>query len=192
MSTTPPLLTQLEAINIMLSVIGEAPINTLEGATTVDVIQAKSILDQVSREVQTVGWHFNTEKDYPLVPDVNQEILLAANMVQIDADTELDVDVVQRGGKLYDKRNHTFKFDKTIKAEITFLLPFDEIPQSARQFIAIRAARIFQDRMIGSDTLHGFTEEDEKKALADLKEAEGDTGDYTIFDNYDVSRTLLR
>ncbi len=42
MTTTPPLLTELEAVNVMLSVIGEAPVNTLTGAATVDVIQAKA------------------------------------------------------------------------------------------------------------------------------------------------------
>ncbi len=192
MSLTPPLLTELEAVNIMLSVIGEAPVNTLEGVSTVDVIQAKAILTEVSREVQSVGWHFNSEREYPLVPDVNKEILLAANMVRVDVDTTIAVDVVQRGTKLYDKQNHTFQFSEALKAEVIFLLPFDEIPQAARQFIMIRAARIFQDRMVGSDILHKFTDEDEKKALADLKEAEGDTGDFTIFDNYDVARTLLR
>ncbi|MGE0175241.1 MAG: hypothetical protein AB7T49_20820 [Oligoflexales bacterium] len=192
MSITPPLLTELEAVNVMLSVIGEAPINTLTGAATVDVIQAKAILSQVSREVQSAGWHFNMEKDYPLVPDIHQEIMLAANMVQVDADQYPELDVVQRGLRLYNRKDHTFKFDKTVNAEVIFLLPFDEIPQTARQFIVIRAARIFQDRMVGSEVLHGFTAADEQKALTDLKEAEGDTGDYTIFDHYDAYRPLDR
>jgi hypothetical protein len=192
MPGTPPLLTELEAVNVMLSVIGEAPVNTLEGAATVDVIQAKAILQQVSREVQSVGWHFNTEKDYPLLPDVNGNIVLASNMVLVDADTEPDIDVAQRGNKLYDRKGHTFKFASSIKAEVIYLLAFEDLPQVARQFIVVRAARIFQDRMVGSDTLHGFTEADEKKAWADLKELEGDTGDYTIFDSWDVSRTLWR
>jgi hypothetical protein len=192
MTTTPPLLTELEAVNLMLSVIGEASVNTLTGASTVDVIQAKAILSQVSREVQAIGWHFNSEKDYPLVPDINQEIILAANMVRVDADQYPELDVVQRGLHLYNRKDHTFKFEKTVNAEIIFLLPYEEIPQIARQFIVIRAARIFQDRMVGSETLHGFTADDEKKALTDLKEAEGDTGDYTIFDHYDAYRPLDR
>lgn len=192
MTTMPPLLTELEAVNVMLSVIGEAPINTLTGAATVDVIQAKAILSQVSREVQSIGWHFNIERDYPLVPDINQEINLAANMVRVDADQYPELDVVQRGLRLYNRKDHTFKFDKTVKVEVIFLLSFEELPQTARQFIVIRAARIFQDRMVGSDVLHGFTAVDEQKALADLKEAEGDTGDYTIFDHYDAYRPLQR
>ncbi len=192
MSSTPPLLTMLEAVNIMLSVIGEAPVNTLEGAATNDVIQATSILNEISREVQSMGWHFNTEREYPLVPDVNQEIILASNMVRVDADAYPEFDVVQRGSKLYDKKSHSFKFDRTLKAEIIFLLGFEEIPQIARQYITIRAARIFQDRIVGSEVIHGFGEDDERKAYADLKEAEGDTGDPTIFDHYDAARPLIR
>ena len=190
--TTPPLLTELEAVNVMLLVIGEAPVNTLTGAATVDVIQAKAILSQVSREVQAVGWHFNIEKEYPLVPNVTGEITLATNMVRVDADQYSELDVVQRGLRLYNRKDHTFQFSQTVKAEVIFLLPFDELPQTARQFIVIRAARIFQDRMVGSETLHGFTAVDEQKALTDLKEAEGDTGDYTIFDHYDAYRPLDR
>ena len=34
MTSTPPLLTELEAVNMMLSVIGESPVNTLTGAST--------------------------------------------------------------------------------------------------------------------------------------------------------------
>jgi hypothetical protein len=135
---------------------GAAPDNNFEGIATVDVIQAKDILQQVSREVQSVGWHFNSEREYPLLPDVNGEIILASNMVFVDADTEPDIDVAQRGNKLYDRKNHTFKFQKSIKAEVVYLLGFEELPQVARQFIVIRAARIFQDRMVGSDTLLGF------------------------------------
>ncbi len=192
MPSTPSPLSELEAVNIMLSVIGEAPVNSLEGVSTNDVIQATSILNEISREIQSMGWHFNSERNYPLVPDINGEIILASNMVRVDADTHPEYDVVQRGNRLYDKLTHSFQFGKTLKAEIVFLLPFEEIPQVARQYITIRAARIFQDRMVGSEVIHGFSEADERKALSDLKEAEGDTGDPRIFDHYDAARPLIR
>jgi hypothetical protein len=192
MPSTPSPLSELEAVNIMLSVIGEAPVNSLEGVSTNDVIQATSILNEISREIQSMGWHFNSERDYPLVPDINGEIILASNMVRVDTDTHPEYDVVQRGNRLYDKLTHSFQFGKTLKAEIIFLLPFEEIPQVARQYITIRAARIFQDRMVSSEVLHGFSEADERKALSDLKEAEGDTGDPRIFDHYDAARPLIR
>ena len=53
--------TKLEAINTMLSVIGEAPVSSFEANATGDVAIAKNILDEVLQEVQTRGWHWNTE-----------------------------------------------------------------------------------------------------------------------------------
>ena len=57
---------------------------------------------------------------------------------------------------------------------------------------AISSARIFHDRTLGSNALHKFTTEDEKKAYSILLQAESATGDYSIFDtpeqNYIVNR----
>ena len=57
--------TKLEAVNTMLGVIGETPVNTLGGTSRpVSVVSAESVLDEVNREVQSRGGHFNTEHDY--------------------------------------------------------------------------------------------------------------------------------
>ena len=52
--------TELQSVNTMLSVIGEAPVNSITGTTTVDVSVAKNILDETSMSVQSIGWNFNT------------------------------------------------------------------------------------------------------------------------------------
>ena len=51
-------MTELDAINFMLSAIGSDPINTLVDDTDVDVANAKRILEQVSRSIQRQGWDF--------------------------------------------------------------------------------------------------------------------------------------
>ena len=56
--------TELQAVNIMLSVIGEAPINTLAGSTTTDVSIAINLLNETSMSVQSMGWNFNTHYNY--------------------------------------------------------------------------------------------------------------------------------
>jgi hypothetical protein len=73
------------------------------------------------------------------------------------------------------------------------LLPFTELPQAARHYITIKAARIFQSRTVGSDALYQFTTLDERDAMIDLKKAEGITGDYNILTgNPTVFRSLRR
>jgi hypothetical protein len=58
MALTPT--TKLEAVNVCLTNIGEAPVASLTGLQ-VDAQVASSIIDEVSREVQSNGWHWNTE-----------------------------------------------------------------------------------------------------------------------------------
>jgi hypothetical protein len=73
------------------------------------------------------------------------------------------------------------------------LLPFEQLPQAARHYVTIKAARIFQSRTVGSDALYEFTALDEKDALLDLKRNEGITGDYNILrSNPTVFRSLIR
>lgn len=61
--------TELEAINAMLASIGEAPVDTLDNATQADIAMAVSILRNTTREVQSMGWRFNTEFGFQLAPD---------------------------------------------------------------------------------------------------------------------------
>jgi hypothetical protein len=60
--------TELEAVNAMLASIGEAPIDSLDGATQSDVQTAINILRDTTREVQTEGWRFNTEFGFEIAP----------------------------------------------------------------------------------------------------------------------------
>ena len=58
--------TELEAVNTILSTIGEAPINSLTGTLPVDATTAKNILSEINREVQSAGWKWNTHYKVPL------------------------------------------------------------------------------------------------------------------------------
>ncbi len=197
MSITPSPTTELEAINVMLSTIAEAPVNSLGGASNADVDDAQRTLLEVSRAVQAEGFSFNTEYDYTLPRNAANEIPVPDNIIRVDADGS-GYDVVRRGTRLYDRKEHSYTFLTTtsLKVQIVLLLPFEEMPESARQYIMIRAARIFQDRSVGSDTLHGFNKTDEARARAGLMLEEGETGDHTIFDSsstfYAVNRPVRR
>lgn len=187
--------TELEAVNLLLDVIGEAPISNLENSAVVDAVKARAALSEVSRATQQKGWHFNTEIDYELVPTVyEKEIILPGNCLRVDTTkAQRDFDVVQRGNRLYDRKNHTYKFDRSLKVDMVILLPFEELPEVARYYISIRAARVFQARTVGSEALYQFNAQDEILALNDLKRAEGITGDYNMFSgSWSVAKILHR
>jgi len=186
--------TKLDAVNTMLTAIGESPINQLGGATTVDADIAEQTLDQVSRDVQSIGWHFNTDKEFPLVRDMDNKIPVTDDIVRIDV-SKYDypsVDVAQRGSFLYDRKNHTYEFSADLTGEIVRIFDWTYLPQPFRSYITIKAARILQTKMVGSDTLHNQLAADELSALSILKEFEADTADYSIFDVYDVASVLDR
>ena len=195
--TTQTRTSELEAVNTILSTIGEAPLNTLSGSLPVDGTIAKNVLSEVSREVQSQGWHFNTHYKVTLSRDTNNKIPLATNIVRVEIDprkySKVSYDIVQRNNELYNLAKNEETFDTNFTdATVVYLLPFDEIPEQAKRYITIRSARIFHDRTLGANTIHKFSQEDEAKSLSILKQAESHTGDYSIFDTPEQAYTIIR
>jgi len=190
------LTSKLEAVNSMLGVIGESPINTLGGTSVpVSVVTAESLLDEVTREIQSDGWHFNTEYDYDVVRDaVTNKFVLPSNTLKIDTEAGkyTDIDVVQRGASLYDRKNHTDVFTEDLKVIITFQLDFTEMPEQFRYYVLVRASRKFANRFLGSQEIEAFTLRDEIEAKARAIASDSENADRTIFDNYDVQRVIDR
>lgn len=186
---------ELEAVNVMLSAIGEAPVSSLDDLTLIDAVLARTTLEEASIEIQTRGLHCNTEINYPLTPTVEGEILVPANCVRIDTtDVSSDVDVAQRGNKLYDraKRSSTSFTDK-LYVEMVLLFPFSELPQHVKRYATVKAARRFQARFVGSDTLAAFTQVDEQEALVEFERAEALNEDSNILtDSYDTYKIISR
>jgi hypothetical protein len=94
-------------------------------------VVAQQVLREISIQVQEEGWHFNTEENVRLIPDlVNQNITLPANCIQCDSTgKDADRDVTVRGNRLYDKTNKTFTFDNSIEVDMIILLEFNDMPR---------------------------------------------------------------
>lgn len=185
--------TKLQAINTMLSAIGEPPINTLNSQRA-DSNIAEQILDEVSREVQSYGWHFNTENNVTLSPDTNGNIIVSDNVSRVDTDPAryTDLDITLRGNMLYDRVTNSSVFSSALVVNRVVMLEFEDMPEQARRYVMIRASRIFGDRMVGSEKHHMFTGQDEMLALARMREYENDTADHSIFDEYSVASVVNR
>lgn len=191
---------ELEAVNTILSTVGEAPLSSLTGSLPVDGTMARNVLNEINREVQSQGWHFNTHYKATLSKDASNKIPVASNVLRVELDpnkfSKLSYDIVQRNNYIYNLAENTDIFDRDFdEVTIVYLLDFADIPEAAKRYITIRSARVFHDRTLGATTLHKFSQEDEARALIVLKQAEASTGDYTIFDNpltaYTVSRNNI-
>ena len=197
--------TELESVNIMLAAIGESPINTLTGLLPVDARLAQSTLAEVNKGVQSEGWSFNTEIDVTFTKDnTTKQISIATDILRIDPNIHQhpSVDAIQRGLKMYDRLNNTFEFDEDLICTVVYFRPFTEIPEPARYYITIKAARIFVDRLVSDQGLRTFTEQDELRARSVLMETDlanadhnilrGDPSLTCVFDTYSPANALNR
>ena len=196
--------TELESINIMLAAIGEAPINSLTGTLPVDARLAQQTLTEVNKEIQSEGWSFNTEIDVTLTRDVSNHVALSTDVLRVDPNIHQHptIDAIQRGLKLYDRLNNKYEFDEDLICTLVYFRTFNEIPEPARRYITIKAARVFVDRLVSDDGLRSYTEQDEIRARAILMETDLANGDHnllrgdpsltSVFDTYSPAHVLIR
>jgi hypothetical protein len=172
---------ELMAVNNMLASIGESRVDSLANLDVEDAGIAIDTLRSVSRAIQLVGWHWNTDVDLIIDPDADGYVKVPASALKVIVTKERpDLDLVQRGVRLYDRVKHSYKFTESIKVDLVCMLPFEELPEAARQFIFVSAGRTFQQGTIGNVTLDRFSEGNVKAALLALEAAEAETGRYNI------------
>ena len=193
--------TQLQAINQMLTGIGQAPVVSLDTANP-EIATAISILDSVNREVQGEGWNFNTEINYPFTPDANSEIVIPENVLQLSdnkTSNSQQYQTVLRNGKLYDKVYHTYTFLGTdpVLCDVVWLFNFEDLPQVFQDYIAQRAARVFAGSVVGSKEMFQFNQQDEGILRANCLSYDTGTSEVNIFgvetgQNFYISYTPFR
>ena len=176
--------TELDAVNQILSSVGQAPVTTLD-LQNPEVSIVLNTLREVNKQVQGEGWIYNTERSYELVPDsTSKEILYPSNMLQIDTNVEAhrnEYDVVRRNGKLYDRLKHTYQFTENVKADVVWLFDFTDIPPAIQAYITARAARMCAVKMVGDRELQALLQEQELMTRAAAIEYECNQGDYSMF-----------
>ena len=179
--TTVPI-TELDAVNILLAAVGEAAVSSLETATTVDDTKAKNLIYNINREVQQKGWHFNTEWDVVLSLDSDSRIPLGTSVLSVYSPTKLTTIRGREGSPfLYDLDNNTFIWTTSINDAVTItLLDFEDIPQTARQYITTKAARVFQEEIIGQVSAETVNRQEEAEAYADLLDDEGERSGFNV------------
>lgn len=165
---------KLGMVNECLLAIGEIP---LAEGTVLEQLQpgtdgaiARDIVASVLIEVLTRGWFFNTDINFPFIPDADNFIICPPNLLRIDAGrTEGRNTVIKKGNKFYNLETQTYKFDKVTKLDAVWITSYEDLPQQAYNYIAIRAARKFQQSVVGSADLYRYTVQDELDALGNFQ-----------------------
>jgi hypothetical protein len=184
-----PGLTELEAVNAMLSLIGEAPIASLEGDLIADAALARNILREASRQIQEVGWHFNTDERFRMSPDVNGEIQVPSDALRIDSDW---IDIVARGSRLYNRETNSYTFSTYLECTITRYLEWDDLPSAVRRYVSAKATTLFATRALGSAEIVNQAKAEEATARSLMLSQELEMADYSMLDNWDVAKGVSR
>jgi hypothetical protein len=172
---------ELEAVNLMLSSIGERPVNSLDTSQRLDVIRAMATLNETNLLVQSRGWWFNNETGYVISPDANGVYTIDEEFIRVDLTKDYVRNFVMRGKVLYNRDTFTTTgHTEDLALDFVRLLTFDDLPQTVRLYVARRAGVIFQTRSVGSPTLFEFTERDAQEAWGSMLNEELDHVDTNI------------
>tara|TARA_R100001530_G_C4314381_1_gene153940 strand:+ start:857 stop:1492 length:636 start_codon:yes stop_codon:yes gene_type:complete len=176
---------KLQAVNTLLSIVGEAPVNGLTAPLTGDVALADRTLDEISTEIQAEGWSWNSRiyREIPL--DANGHSTLPSNTlaVRFNPISYPSQRFVLRGIKLYDRVESSYDLRGSLGvalvggvsdliAEVVEELDWDSVPETGKRYIMIRAGRIYANRLVTSSSIESYTADDEENALKILKRTE--------------------
>ena len=176
--------TELDAVNQILSSVGQAPVTTLDMQNP-EVSIVLITLREVSRQVQSEGWLFNTEQHVRLQPNPNtKKIKYPPNAISLDSNVDIHGDkynLVRRAGYLYDLYSHSFLFDDNVDVDVVWMLPFDEIEPIAQQYIIARTAKLCAVKMVGDTEIYQLLTENENNTRVALVEHDAAQGDFNMF-----------
>jgi len=185
--------TKLDLVNMSLTSIGESnlPDGTLldQLPAGTDTADASKIVDEVTVEVMNISWWFNTEYNYKFLPDSDNFIALPSNVLKVDfGTTENRGVIIKKEGRLYNLNTQSFEFTEAVYGTVTWLPKWEHMPYSAFQYVGLRAARKFQQRVIGSGDLFDFTLVDENDAYVALQREQAQIQDYNLLDSRVMNR----
>ena len=133
-------MTFLEAVNTLLSVIGEAPVSSLSdigGNTISDAALASRTLKEVDRDVQAEGWQFNTDQYVELQKDSKGQFPIPGNSLRANFSPSRypDCQYVVRGKRVYDRKHQSYQIDcdSLIIDQMVTQLEWDDLSHAAQQ-----------------------------------------------------------
>ena len=181
--------TELSAVNSILGSIGQSPITTLQASGGVDPLAnpeisfIKNLLDEVNKDVQVSGWHFNTQHRVKQSPDANGNYVVPQNSILYDisdGQIDRDTDVTKIDGKLYDLVHQTDVFTKDYYFDIITLYKFADVPPAIQRYIISRAAVRAATQLVSNSDLVKLLKLEEEQAKANALNYETEQGDYNF------------
>jgi len=164
------LLSELEAINQILSVTGDAPVSSVN-STYEQAVVARRILLEISRQKQSRGWWFNEVDELLIAKDSDGYINLPSDAIRAESPRDKG-EYVQRGLRMFDKANNTYVFTDNLYINLVSELGWTLLPQSFRQYVVAVASLRYNAEYFGAPELEQRIQQDifDKKILLDAED----------------------
>ena len=176
---------ELEALNLLLRLIGSSPVNSL-GIAHPDAVNARATLDRLRRRAQQRGWWFNIDYNVGYIADPQGIVRIPKEISQIIFQ---DKNLVVRDNKLYNKCTQTAIFSSTQYATRTVrILEWSDMPNTMKDFCAYSAGAEFIRDELEDPSKKADLMKDAAIALQEVKREDLQTGQYNVFQNQHVQR----
>ena len=178
--------TELSAVNSILGSIGQSPVTNITGNAlqNPEIAFVVNLLGEVNKDVQTIGWTFNTENRVKKSPDAQGNYVVPTNAILYDiSDGQIDraTNVVKKDGKLFDTINQTDVFTGEYYFDIVTLYPFTDVPPAIQRYIIARASMRAATQLVSNGDLVKLLQLEEQQARANAMEFETEQGDHTLW-----------
>lgn len=206
--------TLLQAVNEMLAAVGRGPVTSTDPAGAgQEAGKAIAIISDTAVVVQSEGWYFNEEIEYPLTPSpVDGRIALPTNCLTVkqsttsyarasrpaaDRNRTFTMRGMPDGNFLYDIANHTFSWitntagndveqpllTGTLVVDMILAFPFEQIPQPIRWYITCKAGRNWAVGRVPDMNTYRFTDAVLQEAEARARTYDQEARNIDAYDN---------
>ena len=196
MATSITAITDIEAVNRILSTVGGEKVASLSSLSLIADLAYQDLKNSM-RDLMSHPWGFNTEYDVVLTSS-GSAITVASDIANIDLapahSGSLDVIIRDDAGtrKLYDRKTHSFTAftGGTYKATVTYYLDFEDMPEAAKMYAIGIAAVHFQATQIGNDQIDKILRVQLVAAKSAFESYESAQESWSIWDNYDLFKIV--
>lgn len=195
--------TEVGALNSVLVANGKPPVASLALLTTPESVGALDVLRTITRAMLLEGYTFNTERGVILQPvgQVNGlnvfKAPVGALKVEITPTYEqLNLELGLRPSKVYQEAGQPVLvfYDRinnvdgipasTLLVDVTWSIAYADLPETAKQYVTVKAARLWAKNNGNKNVL--LTQNEEDAAFRQLKRDQGNDDVPNMFDNTDT------
>jgi hypothetical protein len=162
------MLTKLEAINECLAAVGIAPVSSIDSKHPA-YLKASRKFNTVLKKVQSnngKGWWYN-RSFVTLTPALDGTVTVPQYAVVCESNQKPDY--IVRGTRIYDRTKRSFVIEDAVEYRLVEALPYEEVPDVAREYIWTRAKYEYYVDEDGTDPKLTIYFNDQRDAMFNLR-----------------------